>query len=255
MSISVRWIIQLLIMNYKNAGCLFLLTVGILGCTGITDELQTDSLLTSGTFIDSRDNHEYKWITIGNQTWMAENLAYLPAINNAVTDTANLPNFYVYEYKGTDVHEAKATINYATYGVLYDWSAALISCPAGWHLPSDEEWKQLEFNLGMSDSQTDECLTSFFRGTNQGIQMKNKSGWHNNGNGTNVYGFSGLPAGFYFSTGNFHFIGSISYWWSSSTTDSLATFAWARGLGYYADGVCRNRNFKENGFSVRCIKD
>jgi len=232
---------------------LILLIFGILGCTNDLDELIDDSVPTTGTFIDSRDNHEYQWITIGNQTWMAENLAYLPSVSPVAMDTANLPSYYVFEYNGTNVNEAKATLNYATYGVLYDWMAALISCPAGWHLPSDEEWKQMEIALGMPENQMDESITSFFRGTNQGVQMKNKSGWNNNGNGSNSSGFSGLPGGYRFSNGNFFFVGSISYWWSSS--DGSETFAWARGLRYNSGGVCRNSNFKENGFSVRCIKD
>jgi uncharacterized protein (TIGR02145 family) len=208
---------------------------------------------TSGTFIDSRDNHEYKWVKIGNQIWMAENLAYLPAVNHVKPDSTNLPHYYVYGYDSTDVNAAKANPNYANYGVLYDWSAALISCPAGWHLPCDAEWKQLEINLGMTHAQVNESIYPFYRGTDQGTKMKTKSGWHNDGNGTNKSGFSGLPGGYLFSNGNFCFIESFGYWWSS--TNGSESSAWGRGLGYNTSSVIRNSNFKKSGFSVRCVKN
>jgi len=75
---------------------------------------------------------------------MAENLAFLPAINtlddpNPVDYSAN---FYVYGYNGESVEDVKATYNDKTYGVLYTWYAAQTACPAGWHLPTEEEWEQ-----------------------------------------------------------------------------------------------------------------
>jgi len=237
----------------KKIVCLFLLIVGILGCTNNLDELLTDSILTTGTFIDFRDNHEYKWVKIGNQIWMAENLAYLPIVNLVKADTTNLSNYYVYGYNGTDVNAAKAIRNYADYGVLYDWSAALISCPAGWHLPSDAEWKQLEIALGMPQIEDDDKIDPISRGIMLGNQMKTKSGWNSDGNGSNSSGFSGLPGGYRFSNGSFCFIGSFGHWWTA--TDGSDIFAWGRGLGYNTSSVFRNSNFKENGFSVRCIKD
>jgi uncharacterized protein (TIGR02145 family) len=76
---------------------------------------------------------------------------------------------------------------------------------------------------------------------------------HNNGNGTNTSGFSGLPGGFRFCIGNFSYVGSFGYWWSSSV--GLPSNAWGRGLGYNNKGVIRNSFNKENGFCVRCLKD
>ena len=225
----------------------------ILACTTTEDEELVEFFDTSGTFTDDRDNHEYKWKKIGNQIWMTENLAYLPSVNLIKPDSTNLPHYYVYGYDGTNVNEAKATANYAVYGVLYDWKAAFDAAPAGWHLPSDAEWKQLEIDLGMTQEEVNENIFPYYRGNDQGTQMKTKIGWHNNGNGTNSSGFSGLPGGFYFSTGDFCFIESFGFWWSSS--ENSKSVSWSRGLGYNKNSVSRNSTLKKNGFSIRCIKD
>jgi uncharacterized protein (TIGR02145 family) len=208
---------------------------------------------TPETFIDSRDNQEYKWVKIGNQIWMAENLAYLSAVSSGESENEDLPQYYVYGYYGTNVDSAKSTFNYSTYGVLYNWTAATASCPEGWHLPSDAEWKELEIELGMTLSQANEHVSPFFRGTDQGTKMKTTLGWHNNGNGTNTSGFSGVPGGLRFGNGNFIFNESFGYWWSS--TDGLPSSAWGRGLGYNNGSVIRNIFIKENGLSVRCVKN
>jgi hypothetical protein len=134
----------------KKFICLMLFIFCILACAETEDEEFIDIIETSGTFIDSRDNHEYQWVKIGNQIWMAENLAYLPSVNHIKPDSTNLPHYYIYGYDGTNVNEAKSTPNYAVYGVLYDWEAALNASPVGWHLPSDAEWKQLEIDLGIT---------------------------------------------------------------------------------------------------------
>ena len=83
-------------------------------------------------FVDSRDGKVYKYTTIGNQTWMAENLAYLPEVCNVDEGCG----FYVYGYEGADLQLAKATENYHEYGVLYNYLSASDACPVGWHLPS-----------------------------------------------------------------------------------------------------------------------
>ncbi len=120
---------------------------------------------TATTFTDARDGHVYKYVTIGTQSWMAENLAYLPVIHVPVTavPVANKdPQYFVLNYEGTDLAAAKQTQEYQKYGVLYNWYAAMGqsnatgasadavpsgiqgACPTGWHLPSKAEWKILE---------------------------------------------------------------------------------------------------------------
>lgn len=208
--------------------------------------------IKQGKFIDLRDNQEYEWVKIGNQVWMAENLAYLPVNFNVNANNPDLPNYFIYGYCGTDASEAKTTENYLKYGVLYNFEAAKISCPPGWHLPTDEEWKQLELALGMSVSHVNE-KQPFSRGTNEGSQLKSASGWDNGGNGSNSTGFSAIPGGFRFCNGNFWFNGDFGFWWSS--TSDKAESAWVRSLSSNSGTICRSSNLKQNGFSVRCVRD
>jgi len=99
------------------------------------------------------DGMSYPVVEIGEQSWMAKNLAYLPAVNTPIANqNVDFKAYYVNEYMGGNVEEAKATENYSKYGVLYNWNAAETVCPNGWHLPEDAEWKELESYLGMPDN-------------------------------------------------------------------------------------------------------
>ena len=96
------------------------------------------------SFMDARDSNIYPTVQIGTQCWMKKNLAYLPSVVGPGTGSETTPYYYVYNYNGTDVATAKSQTNYTTYGVLYNWSAALTACPSGWHLPTDAELNTLE---------------------------------------------------------------------------------------------------------------
>ena len=203
------------------------------------------------SFTDSRDGKTYKWVQIGSQIWMAENLAWLPKVSPSSAGSNTVPYYYVYNYNGTNVTAAKATDIYRTYGVLYNLPAALSACPAGWHLPSDTEWKQLEIFLGMTQSQAD---LSNWRDTEVGTKLKATSGWNLDGNGTNSSGFSALPGG---QRATFGFSGIwIRGFWLSST-EWYSTIAWSRGLGYSGSNIYRGPgpDYDECGYSVRCVKD
>ena len=216
-----------------------------------TDTIPTESPVSlAGTFTDSRDGHTYKCIKIGTQIWMAENLAFLPDVSPSRDGAQSKPFYYVCDYNGTNTDEAKATSNYKNYGVLYNWMAAIKACPAGWHIPSNEEWEQLEISMGMCPTQVN---SSGSRGAEYGAKMKSIEGWCKSGNGTNANGFSALPGGGRYGDGSFGNNGSNGYWWSSSSYSS--TFAWGRGLGYDSSEIYKGANYKEGGFSVRCVKD
>jgi uncharacterized protein (TIGR02145 family) len=205
----------------------------------------------TSTFTDPRDGKTYKTVKIGNQWWMAENLAYLPAVYPPASTSYTEPRYYIYGYSGSDVATAKQQANYTTYGVLYNWEAAKAACPPGWHLPSDDEWKQLEMALGMTQIQTD---LSGKRGTDQGTQMKSVSGWLQNGNGSNSSLFEGKPSGYTRHDGSgFWKMGEVETWWT--TTNSATNSKWCRYVWYNSYGVERNPAFFSTGLSVRCIKD
>ena len=214
----------------------------------------------SGTFTDSRDGHEYKWVKIGDQIWMAENLAYLPSVcspNLSDCESYVDPHYYVYDYYGTNVAEAKVTDNYENYGVLYNWPAAMIACPEGWHLPTDDEWKQLEMYIGMSQSAVD---SRGWRGPGISTKLKATSGWdYIYGNGTDEYGFTALPAGFLNYGDWFIDKGELLLIWCASdescTEYEDTNWAFYRKIYGQNSTVYRSCELKLFGVSVRCVKD
>lgn len=233
--------------------------------------LRNDDLFsrdTAGTFVDKRDGEKYKWVKIGTQIWMAENLKYLPKVDspeNGSEDSGfeSSQFLYVYNYNGNNVEAAKTTSEYLTYGVLYNWYAAMNGsassennpsgiqgvCPDGWHLPSDNEWKSLESELGMVSNDLDKIT---FRGYDQGSKMKSITGWNGGGNGTNLSNLNVFPAGIRY-VGQFIDVGKQSSFWSSTESELYNTYR--RRLTFENEGIDRNGGDKDNGYSIRCIKD
>jgi uncharacterized protein (TIGR02145 family) len=221
----------------------------------LSARIEAIEVLTIG-FTDSRDNNHYDVVKIGTQLWMAGNLKYLPSVIGPATGTETIPYYYVYGYNGTVVADAKATANYTTYGVLYNWPAAMNGeassssnpsgvqgvCPAGWHLPSDAEWTELTTYLGgvsVAGGKLKETGTAHWTSPNTGA--------------TNETGFTALPGGYRSSVYTFDNIGSIGRWWSA--TENSWIDAYPLDVSYDYGGVDRNSRPKELGFSVRCVKD
>jgi len=214
----------------------FLLLLILIGF-GIGYSQDNDFGTKAGTFKDSRDQHVYQYVKIGTQTWMAENLAYLPAVSPSSDGSKSSTFYYVYNYEGSSISEAKSKGNYISYGVLYNWEATKIACPSGWHLPTDAEWTTLEDYLGAIP----------------GKKMKSRSEWNKNGNGDNSSGFNALPGGFRLYIGVFLRLGSSALFWSASEVD--ASHAESRYLHFDLDGMGRDLNVRSDGYSVRCLKD
>ncbi len=202
------------------------------------------------------DGDNYAVVTIGEQTWMAENLKYLPSVVGNDTGSETMPYYYVYGYDGTDVQEAKATENYNNYGVLYNWTAAMDGstssslnpsnvqgiCPTGWHLPSDAEWTELSNYLGSENAnggKLKETGTSHWNNPNEGA--------------TNETGFTALPGGYRFYNSNFNDINGYGYWWSA--TEFEPNYALLRSLYYNSINIAYFDMNTEVGFSVRCVMD
>ena len=183
----------------------------------------------TGTFTDTRDNKTYKWVKISAQIWMAENLNY------------NIgSNCWCYDNNNTNCN---------VYGRLYTWETAKDACPDGWHLPTDNEWKQLEMYLGVPHANENDAN---WLSTNEGKKLKAANSWRNNGNGTDDYSFTALPGGYRDIDGLFKYLGSSGYWWS--VTEYSIYSAWYRGLYYGYNNVNRRCDNKLHGRSVRCVK-
>ena len=179
---------------------------------------------------------------------MAENQANLTSAVGPATVSEDAghetdPYYYVYGYDGTDVGAAKATANYLTYGVLYNWHAALTSCPPGWHLPSFDEWTVLTDYLGGIDvagGKIKEVKTTHWITPNEGA--------------TNQSGFTALPGGWrYYSYENFYSLGVETFFWVCNEFDQVNGWLW--GFEYNSARRVRGYNRKSTGYSIRCIRD
>ena len=186
---------------------------------------------------------------------MAENLRYLPEIGKG---------YYVYDYQGDSVNEAKETQNYKNFGVLYNMSAAQNACPAGWHIPSDEEWKELERYLGMPEDEIKIFETNSgvvpFRGSNQGSNLLCKDSIQKSGilkeNKTMDYGFRASLGGWRTFHKNYENLYECVRWWSSSIDHELnENFYIYRELSYEESGIGNGSCSKLCCLSLRCVKD
>ena len=202
----------------------------------------TNPVVCGQSFNDPRDSKVYTTVQIGDQCWMAKNLAYLPSVVGPATGSETLPYYYVYGYDGTVVADAKSTANYQTYGVLYNWLSSLTACPTGWHLPTDAEWSTLTAYLGgesVAGGKLKETGTIHWTTPNTGAD--------------NSSGFTSLPAGYRNGSGSFDVVSQYGYWWSS--TEMTTGNAWDRFMSYNNGDVFRSGNSKSYGFSVRCLRD
>ncbi|GBU23370.1 hypothetical protein R80B4_03287 [Fibrobacteres bacterium R8-0-B4] len=181
----------------------------------------------AGSFADARDGKIYWTTAIGGNTWMAENLNYRPRTGKSwcYNDTASYMNSYGRIYAShCDV-----------YGRLYDWNTAKTACPAGYHLPSREEWSALAAAAEIDDY--------------------DEYGFSATGNG-----FSAIKAGYRDSNRNtFSDMNENAYWWTAaeSGSDNLAycRIKHTPRRGNENSLVEEKRDDKNNGMSVRCVQD
>ena len=207
-----------------------------------------------GTPTVTYEGQVYNTVLIGSQCWLKENLNVGEMINGS-ENMSNDGTIEKYCY-GND------PANCTTYGGLYQWDEMMQYtttqgvqgiCPPDWHLPTDEEWKQLE---GTVDSQygypDPEWDSTGWRGLDAGERLKSENGWYGNGNGSDWYGFAGLPGGYRHTNGSFSNLTNYASFWSSS---EAVPFTCHRDLHYSNDQVFRGLNDPAVGFSVRCVLD
>ena len=217
------------------------------------------TLIETGTVTDI-DGNTYRTIKIGDQWWMAENLRVTHYRNGdaipKVTGNSEWTDLSSGAYCAYDNDESNAE----TYGYLYNWYAVDDSrniAPEGWRVPTDEDWKQLEMALGMSQSEADDID---WRSYSEGSKLAgNASLWNDgvleNNSAFGVSGFSALPGGYRvaYLGGYYRHMGFFAYIWSS--LEASHDLAWHRALKNSHTGVWRGTNGKEDGYSVRCIRD
>lgn len=214
------------------------------------------------------DGNVYQTVKIGDQLWMAENLkvthyrngeeiSYLPSDSAWALDTLernNTPGAYCAYDNDLDCAD--------TCGFLYNWFAVNNPnglAPEGWHVPSDEDWKQLEMFIGMSKAHADSIGS---RGTIEGQKLKSTYNWELWGEGTDEYGFNAQPCGWRyvnltmgFLKAEYIVLGYSTYFWTSTENLNMYKRAWTRGLGYGSNTISRGSGNENLGLSVRCIKD
>ena len=168
------------------------------------------------TFKDARDGQEYRFVVIGSQVWMAENLNY------AVDDGSS-------SWCGNRDCDS--------YGRLYNWPTAQNVCPGGWHLPNDDEYKTLWAYV--DENNGSESVETSLKATTMWAEP-----------GSDKFGFAALPAGYYWS--GYSDVGSDAGFWSSSEDNYNQGYDWRLYHGANYDNLGMP---KEVGFAVRCLYD
>jgi uncharacterized protein (TIGR02145 family) len=205
-----------------------------------------------GTPTVTYEGQVYNTIQIFSQCWLKENLNVGTMIPGTMEQS---DNGTIEKYCYNDNPDSCAK-----YGGLYQWKEMMQYttqqgvqgiCPTGWHLPFHEEWGILEgavdSHYGIGDPEWDWWG---MQGFDASINLKTTSGWEENGNGTDLYGFSGLPAGD--RTGGFFNISELGYFWTSTAGNNED--AWNRILIYNEQGIWRDKYYDFYGFSVRCLR-
>ncbi len=191
--------------------------------------------------VNDIDGNVYSTVVVGSQTWMAENLKTTKY--NDGTQIPEVTDDSIWSKLNTAAmcwYKNDAQAGKATYGAEYNWYTVSTGklCPAGWHVPSDKEWRQ---------------LTNYLGGDNvAGNEMKAISGWNKGGNGSNTSGFTGIPAGYRSYKGPFNSLGLSGYWWSSSLSSDNA---WYTVLFSKDATAFKYYGYKGSGYAVRCVMD
>jgi uncharacterized protein (TIGR02145 family) len=199
-----------------------------------------------GTVTDI-DGNVYRTVRIGNQEWMAENLKTTRYRNGDTIAHVTGNNSWSSMAAGAYCNYNNDDVFVDTYGRMYNWYAVNDGrnlAPAGWHVSTDTDWSALMAALGggeVAGGKLKEAGTSHWLSPNEGA--------------TNESGFTALPGGYRVSEGLFAHIKEIGYWWTATTDNSRANWAW-RHIMLYSESSVHRTNFPyTGGFSVRCVKD
>lgn len=193
-----------------------------------------------GRVIDPRDNREYKTIVIDGVTWLAENFAYLPSVNQPADYSTTEAKQYVYGYYGTDPNAAKIAYNYSAFGVLYNIPAAFDLAMHGWRLPTSVEVENMLSYLGGSS------LAGEF------LKEDGLSYW-NDDLGNNSSNFSARGAGIF--TSSFVLLKDRMHLITSDESSGNTNYQHIYQISSSINPVINVLLNKSSGCSVRYIKD
>ena len=191
------------------------------------------------------DGNEYKTVIIGNQIWMAENLAVTRYNDrNVIPLVTDSVNWISLSSPGFCWYNNDEEVYKKSYGALYNGYTAGSArlCPAGWHVPSDSEWDLLAAYLGGADVAGGKMKES---GTSRWVRP--------NTGASNISYFNALPGGLRYFDGNFRDLGFGAYWWSSTQLNPERAFF--RFVFHEESTIFRFDNLKRIGFSIRCLED
>jgi uncharacterized protein (TIGR02145 family) len=215
-----------------------LLIIGIILVLGINCK-KDEPPAPLATSVTDMEGNVYKIVTLGDQTWMAENLK-VTKLNDGTPITAEVFDITTPGYCWPDGLNGNKDV----YGALYNWYSINSGklCPAGWHVPSRTEWQQLRDFLGdtlQGGGKLKEAGTVHWLPPNKGAD--------------NSSGFTALPAGIRYFEGSFASLLNYTCFWSATETGSGDR--WYIGLYYGDSSVVMDHRIKTHGFSVRCLKD
>ncbi|MCE3294836.1 MAG: hypothetical protein K0R65_550 [Crocinitomicaceae bacterium] len=208
--------------------------------------------LTYGTVSDI-DGHIYKTIQIGNQRWMAENLR-----TSRYANGDEIPVYVENADWGSQTGGAGISYNNqpqqdCSYGRLYNWYTTTDTrnvCPAGWHVPDSNDWRNLTIHLDPAADLTN-------GNNNAGIKLKtaNNAYWTEfPENPTNSSGFSAVTAPARLEGGPYSLPTDAAYYWSSDERTNDRGYQVVLNAGSTSLHVPYAFP-KTNGLSVRCIQD
>jgi len=193
-----------------------------------------------GWILDYRDKHLYRTVTIGKQTWMAENLNYevetgSSCYNDTLSNCQKYGRFYTW---AAAVGKSEDECGYGKYCNLGNEKVRGI-CPEGWHLPDTTEWGELNKAVGGRET--------------AGKKLKSTEGWNNNGNGTDDFGFSAVPISYREANGDYRPFGVNAFFMSSEqdTVGNMYDFYMGHDYTKTDYGHCG----KNLAFPIRCLKD
>ncbi|MDD4192597.1 MAG: fibrobacter succinogenes major paralogous domain-containing protein [Mangrovibacterium sp.] len=214
--------------------------------------------------VNDADGNAYKTITIGSQVWMAENLRTTRyADGSAIPQVAGDEAWATSSSPAFCWYQNDSAANAVRYGALYNWYAVDAAangnksiCPPGWRIPTDEDWNILAHYLADNGYA--------FEGERRDLAkaLAAASGWKAHdiiGNvghdqtSNNSSGFTALPGGYRNFLGKYNHAGAYAYWWTA--TEFSATNAWYRFIHNYYSYLGRNNFKKQNGFSIRCVRE